>query len=166
MNAKKGYSVKLILKFALTVLVLLSCTAVLIAQDDGKQARSIIVDLLKANQVSRISILHLPSDLETRTRINQHAIRRLTRVELSFTKPAEEGIIEPLQAALEELRTGRPCPVHEVRWGILFLDGSGKERAAVFLDRSGQFIQIGDTNLQVQGKMLAWVTKSIHDAFR
>ena len=147
-------------------MVLLNCNAVIVAQSDAMQALKKISDLFKASEVSRISIIHVPSDLETRTRIDQQALRQLTRIKLSFTKPGEEGIIEPLQAALEELKTGKPSSVHEVRWGILFFDASGKERAALFLDRSGQFIQIEDSHLQVQGRTLAWLKKIVHDAFR
>lgn len=154
------------LKLTLIIAVFLNRTANIVAQDEAMRAQSKIYDILKTTEVAKISIIHVPGDLETRTRIDQQALRRLSRIELSFTKPAEEGIIDPLQTALEELKTGRPSPSHEVRWGILFSDGSGKERAALFLDRSGQFIQVGDTNLQVQGKTMAWLKKSIHDAFR
>lgn len=148
------------------MVVLSNCTAAIAAQSEAMKAHSKISDLLKRNEISRISVIHVPINLETRTRIDQEALRHLSFIELSFTKPREAGIIEPLQTALEELKKGIPSPVHEVRWGILFLDGSGKERASMFLDPSGQFIQIGDTNWQVQGKTLAWIQKSIHDALR
>ena len=146
--------------------MLMNCMEVIVAQSDAKKAHDIVSALFKASQVAKISIIHVPGDLETRTRIDQRALRQLSRIELSFNKPGEEGILQPLQAALEELNTGKPSPVHEIRWGILLFDGSGKERAAVFLDQSGQFMQIGDTDLQVQGKTLAWLKKSAHDAFQ
>jgi hypothetical protein len=50
--------------------------------------------------------------------------------------------------------------------GDSVFDALGKERAALFLDRTGQFVQIGDTNLQVQGKTLVWVRKTIGNALR
>lgn len=150
----------------LAVILFLTCSQVIFAQNDTLQAHNKISELIKTGQVSRISIIHVPSDLESRTRIYQQALRRLTWIELSFSKPSEEGVIEPLQAALEELKTGKPSPVYDVRWRILLFDVAGKERGAVFLDRTGKFVQIGDIYLQVQGKTLAWLRKSVHDALR
>jgi hypothetical protein len=91
------------LESTLKTLVLLSFTAVAVAQGGAVQAHQKIVDLLKAGEVSKIVIIHVPGDLETRIDIDQQALRRLTRIEFSFTKPGEERIIEPLQTALEEL---------------------------------------------------------------
>jgi hypothetical protein len=135
------------------------------AQEGDSKAYAQIFDLLKTNQVSRVAVIHLPSNIETRTAMNQQALRRLRRVELSFTKPQEGGLLDALQAALGELRAATSSPEHEVRWGILFFDAAGKERAAIFLDSTGRFLQAGEARLQVQGKILACIKKMIHDAF-
>jgi hypothetical protein len=115
-----GVSVIMPHKLTLILLMVLSCNAIIVAQHSATEAHNQISDLLKSNQVSKISVIHVPSDLETRTSIDQQALRRLTRIEFSFTKPGEAGMIEPLQTALEELQSGKPSAVHDLRWGILF----------------------------------------------
>ena len=63
------------------------------AQEGDSKAYAQIFDLLKTNQVSRVAVIHVPSNIETRSAMNQQALRRLRRVELSFTKPQEGGLL-------------------------------------------------------------------------
>lgn len=136
------------------------------AQEEATKAYDQISDLIVANRVSRISIVHVPTRIETRTAINQQTLRRLSRIDVSFTKLQEGRLLDTLLSSLGELKTASPSPEHEVRWGILFFDALGKERAAIFFDSTGQFAQVSGFRLHVQGKTLISVKKMIDDELR
>lgn len=121
-----------------------------------------VFELITTDQVSRVSIIHVPTYIETRMRIDQQTLRRLSNVEVVFANPKEGNLLNGLQSAVGELRTAVRAPEREVRWGILLFDVTGKERAAIFLDSTGRFVQVGDIRLQVRGATLAWIRKTIH----
>lgn len=136
------------------------------AQTEGSNIYNQISALFNANKVSRVSIIHVPSYIETRTRINQQALRQLSPFEFSFTKPREGAVLDRLETSLDELKAATPEPEHEVRWGILFFDAGGKEQMAIFLDATGQFIQVGEVRLRAQGKALACIRNIMQRVLR
>lgn len=121
---------------------------------------------LTSIQISKVSVIHVPSDLETRIRINPDTLRHLSWITLSFDRPGEHGLLQALKAALQETKVGKFAPEREVRWGLLLVDSSGKERAAVFLDSTGQYAQVGHSCMHVQGRTLAWIKDNIRYALR
>jgi hypothetical protein len=42
----------------------------------------------------------------------------------------------------------------------------GKEQAAMFLDMTGKYVQVGDARLQVQGKLMTWIKTTIASPFK
>jgi hypothetical protein len=135
-------------------------------EEDTGKAYDQISELIVTKSVSRVSIIHVPTRIETRTAINQQTLRRLSRIEVSLTNLQEGGLLDTLQSSLGELKTAASSPQHEVRWGILFFDARGKERAAIFLDSTGQFAQVGELRLRVEGKMLVCAKNMIDDELR
>ena len=99
----------------------------------------------------------------TRARITPQTLRRLRRIELCFAHLEQGSVLGTLQSSLAELKSATLNPDHEVRWGILFLDAKGKEGAAMFLDSTGQFAEIGEFLLHVEGRTLACIRKIIDD---
>jgi hypothetical protein len=122
--------------------------------------------LLTSGHISRLTIIHVPSDIQTRTRLDQRALRALSPIEFSFTKLDEGGFLDSLRSGVGEIRTAKPADVHEVRWAVLFLDSGGKEQAAIFIDSTGRFMQVDRSSFLVEGRSLASVKKMIHDAIR
>ncbi len=136
------------------------------AQEDGRTVHDRLSNLLTSGQVSRVTVIHVPSDIQTRTRLDQRALRALSPIEFSFTKLDEGGFLDSLRSGIGEISKAKPAEVHEVRWGILFVDAAGKERAAIFLDSTGRFMQVDRSRLVVQGQLLASMKKMIRDAIR
>jgi hypothetical protein len=116
-------------------------------------------------KVSKIVIIHLRNEVETRARINPKSLRRLRQSELSLSEPEGSGLSDSLLAATGELKTATESPEHD-RWGILIIDPLGKEQAAMFLDMTGKYVQVGDARLQVQGKLMSWIKTTISSSFK
>lgn len=136
------------------------------AQEDVNAIHDQLSDLLKADQVSRITIIHVPSYIETRTRIDRDGLRALSRVEVTFKKPTDGKLLESLRMALNELKTAKTTTQHEVRWGLLLIDNTGKERSGVFLDITGHFLEVDGTYLLVEGRTLTWIRQNIEEALK
>lgn len=136
------------------------------AQADGRAVHVRLSNLLTSGHISKVTIIHVPSDIQTRTRLDQRALRALSPIEFSFIKLDEGGFLDTLRSAVGEIRTARVAEVHEVRWGILLVDSAGKEQAAIFLDSTGRFIQVDDGRFLVQGQMLTSIKQMIRDSIR
>jgi len=116
------------------------------------------------NRGSRVYVSKSISQMHvTRARITPQTLRRLRRIELCFAHLEQGSVLGTLQSSLAELKSATLSPDHEVRWGILFLDAKGKEGAAMFLDSTGQFAEIGEFRLHVEGRTLACIRKIIDD---
>ena len=151
-------------RWYLVVTLLVAVSPVPIASGQAAASKSYyeISSLLSSGSISRICVIHVPTRIETRTRIDPRALRRLSQIELC-SHLERGGFLDNLQNSLTELKTSTPSSDHEVRWGIFFLDSQGKERAAIFLDTTGQFAEIGESQLHVEGKILACIRRMIKD---
>jgi len=140
------------------------CPHVAAGQQNADMTRKSIDSLLASGEIARVSIIHVPVSLETRTRINQETLRKLSRIEVSFMDLKNGSFCDGLRASLVELSSAKSGPDREVRWGVLFLDQDGKERAALFFDQTGRFLQVRDDRYTVDGKMLGWLIRQIREA--
>jgi hypothetical protein len=161
-------------RLRMAVISLIFCMSTgAITQNNASAEYSRISDLLKHDngpfrsvKVSKIVIIHLRTDVENYAGINPQSLRRLRQSELSLSEPEGSGLLNSLLAASSELKTATESPEHEVRWGILIIDPLGKEQAAMFLDMTGKYVQVGDARLQVQGKLLTWIKTTIASSFK
>jgi hypothetical protein len=149
------------LKLLCVLALFISYKLTAVAQTDPSQGYDKLSQLVKGEQVSKIVIIHLRNDVETITRINSRDLRRISESEVSFTKPDRGRLLDMLLDAAGELRNGKTSDEHEVRWGILLFDRLGNERAALFLDFTGNYVQIDDARLQVQGKTMKWIQATL-----
>lgn len=137
-----------------------------IAQQDRQKAHDNLLDILKRGEISRVTVLHVRTDLETRTRIDEKMLRNLSPIEISFTKLQSRGFLDGLESALVEIQAAKSSTSHELRWGLLFVDASGKERGSVFIDSTGRFLLIGQSRFEVQGSTLSWIKRTIQEALK
>ncbi|MGE5206852.1 MAG: hypothetical protein ACM3PW_14645 [Chlamydiota bacterium] len=98
----------------LVTLLLLWMTTGSSAQSAVPEAHK-LSELLTNTQISKVSVIHVPSDLETRIRINPDTLRHLSWITLSFDRPGEHGLLQSLKAALQEMEMGKLSPEREVR---------------------------------------------------
>lgn len=158
----KGGCIVMCYRWQLVATLLLAVSTVPTASGQASKSYDEISSLLSSGSISRICVIHVPTRIETRTRIDARALRRLSQIELC--SHLERGsFLDDLEHSLTELKTSTPSRDREVRWGILFLDAQGKERAAIFLDPTGQFAEIAESQSHVEGKILACIRRMIKD---
>ncbi len=144
--------------------LVIALTAIANAQEDGAAAHARLDRLLVSGQVDRLIVLHVPSSVQTRVQINERSIRTLSPVEFTFLRVGTMGQLDELKSSMQEVATAGVSDTHEARWAVLIMDVSGKELAAIFLDSSGKFLQVGNAHLRVQGHILSSLKKMIYDA--
>jgi RHS repeat-associated protein len=129
------------------------------------QAADELSGSLQSHQIVRLEILHVSDNLLTRTRITPESLRQLCKVKVVIQSPWESASFPELLRAVKEVQSAGPADAGEVRWAILFFDGSGKERSAIFLGRDGRFGIFENVPLSLQGKLLGWSKAFIREAF-
>jgi hypothetical protein len=149
-------------------MVVLVNAAALTAPAQTSQVRTYaeLSGLFGQHQIALITIIHVSSHIETPVRVDDKSIRRLAGTHVTFRHPDELGILDNLAKALREIDASKPTAMREVRWGILLYDQAGNERASIFLDTAGTFMQVKDAHLGVQGQTLAWIKESVRDALQ
>jgi hypothetical protein len=93
--------------------------------------------LLQSRQITRIEILHVPDNLQTRTRITPEMLRTISKTKVVVDSPWESSSFKGLLASLRELKNAESHESGEVRWAILFSDATGKGISAIYLSLDG-----------------------------
>jgi hypothetical protein len=129
------------------------------------QSSDQLVDLLNAHQIERVEILHISDTLETPIRITPETIRQLARYKVIVEKPWELSSFPTLVTGVKEIGRATTRDPGEVRWAILFYDGAGKQRAAIFLSRDGKVGIFNGASLTLPPTLLDWSRRLIRSAF-
>src|SRR5208282_4043320 len=88
---------------------------------------------LQNRRITRMEILHVDDNLETRISITPEALRRLSRSKVVIDNPWESASFKGLLGSLQEVKSAKVREIGEVRWAILFFDAAGKETSAIYL---------------------------------
>jgi hypothetical protein len=149
-------------------LALLSCGLVVMESSgtSGAAAYSNLSGQIKAQQISKVSLIHRPSNIETPVQIDETALRQFAETRVILEKAGERGITRDLLSSLAELNGAKASNKHDTRWGILLYDPLGTERIAIFLDSSGKFIKVRGEWFAVRGETMAWVRRSLKEALK
>lgn len=133
---------------------------------DRRRELDQLANMLRGRQIERMEILHVPDTFVTVIGITPETVRDLSRYEVVIRKPWELSSLPGLLIALGEVERAPGGPPGEVRWAMLFFDGAGKERSAIFLSRNGKQAFFQGASLSLQGKLLDWSKALIRSAFR
>jgi len=117
------------------------------------------------HRVTRLQILHIRDDIETRSTLTPEMLRRMALTRVVFDDPWDSTSLDGLLAALKSLRNAQHSQILGVKWGILFMDSSGKELSAIFLSSDGTTIFFQGIPLRSRGALLAWIRSSINHGF-
>ncbi len=110
--------------------------------------------LLQSRQITRIEILPVPDNLETKTRITPGALRSISRTKVVLADPWESSSFKMLLASLQELRNAKSRENGEVRWAILLSDAAGQEISAIYLSSDGSLAIVQGASLSLRGELL------------
>lgn len=124
-----------------------------------------LADLLNGHQIERVEILHVSDTLETPIRITPETIRQLARYKMVVEKPWELSSFPTLITGVKEIGRATTRNPGEVRWAIVFFDGAGKERSAIFLSRDGKIGIFDGASLTLPTRLLDWSRGLIRSAF-
>jgi hypothetical protein len=144
------------------LLVLLVIPAGLWAQDRPSDQ---LADLLNTHQIERLEILHVSDTLETPIRITPETMRQLARYKVVVEKPWELSSFPTLVTGVKEIGRATTRNPGEVRWAIVFFDGAGKERSAIFLSRNGKAGIFNGVSLNLPATLLDWSRRLIRSGF-
>jgi hypothetical protein len=122
-------------------------------------------NFLQNRQITRIEILHVPDNLETRTRVSPEVLRKISRTRAILENPWESAHSEGLITSLNEVKSAKTRETGEIRWGILFFDAGGKEISAIYLSSDGSLGIFQGVSLSLTGRVLNWAKSSIRSAF-
>jgi hypothetical protein len=132
---------------------------------DQTRASDQLVNLLNGHQIQRIEILHVSDTLETPIRITPETMRQLARYRVVVERPWELSSFPNLLVTVKEIGRATSRNPGEVRWAIVFFDGAGKERSAIFLSRDGKIGIFEGASLSLRGTLLDWSKGLIRSAF-
>jgi hypothetical protein len=122
-------------------------------------------NLVETHQITRVEILHVSDILETLTTITPEMLRKLCRVKVVLERPWESASFGRLVKSLQGLRSADARRPGEVRWAILFFDGSGNERAAIYMGVDGTLGDVCGNWLNLDGSLLRWARSLVRTSF-
>lgn len=140
-------------------------TAVAQSSQSLNESADELSNLLQNRQITRIEILHVPDNLQTRTRINPATLRTLSKTKVVVDRPWESSSFDSLRASLQELKNAKSRESGEVRWALVLSDATGKEISSIYLSSDGSLGVFKDTTLALQGRLLSWSKAFIRAAF-
>jgi hypothetical protein len=92
-----------------------------------------IQSMLKAGTIKSIEIVRVPDDVETRVDISPSALRAESYYTITLNEERE-----PLSESLLDGATFQQSSQRsDLRWGLFFRDGLGRQISEVFVDRFG-----------------------------
>jgi hypothetical protein len=124
-----------------------------------------VCSFLQNRQITRIEILHVSDNLETRTRITPERLRTMSKTKVVIDNPWESSSFKDLQSSLQELKDAKSRETGEVRWALILSDASGKEMSAIYLSSDGSLGIFHEASLTLHGRLLTWAKGFIKTAF-
>lgn len=104
----------------------------------GQTARpgsmEMLQSLLKSGVIAKIEILRMPDEVMTRTSVTPTFLRS----DASYTVTFKNELERTFGPLLSEMTPKRSSKNSDLRWGILFYNGSGQEIDSVFVDKFGE----------------------------
>jgi hypothetical protein len=103
-------------------------------QDAAQNSMKALSSLLKTGTIRRVEILRLPDEVLTRTNVTPEALRSIASYRVTFN----EGFESTFGSLLSETSLKTSTQRSDLRWGVLFYDGSGQEVGSIYVDKFGE----------------------------
>lgn len=113
-------------------LIALSFSSAL-AQTGKNRMLSNLVDEISSGRVKKVHVIRMPDNVSTVVALNPQGLRTNAYYSMDLSQGFSVGLRKVFEGCQAKAEGGET----DVRWGILFLDGSGHEMGSVFFNKFG-----------------------------
>ncbi len=107
--------------------------------------------------ITKIEVLEIPPDIETRTRITPEMLERQFYYKPTFELERGSSPRTKLTAAMESTSVNPQNEAADLRWAMLFYSYEGKRVGAIYFDANGKRGYLDETAVSFTGGLFQWV---------
>jgi hypothetical protein len=107
--------------------------------------------------VSKIEMLQIPPDIETRIGITPEMLEKQAYYKLTFQQLRGSPLFSKLAAAMKSVSVSPRAEGADLRWGVFFYSDEGKRVGAIYFNARGTRGYVDETSVSFTGGLFAWV---------
>jgi hypothetical protein len=107
--------------------------------------------------VSKIEMLQIPPDIETRIGITPEMLEKQAYYKLTFQQVRGSPLFSKLASAMKSASVSPRAEGADLRWGIFFYSDEGKRVGAIYFNARGTRGYVDETSVSFTGGLFPWV---------
>lgn len=116
-----------------------------------------LADSLESGSISRVEVLHIPTDILTRARISPQMLEKQFYCKVVFEAVRGPASFGKLSDLMKGASVRPETEAADLRWGILFYSGEGKRIGAIYLNGQGTRGYVDETSVSFAGGLKNWL---------